>query len=140
MYIVDVEIKVARNVILNNFDISVRIARVHSFPSRRIQNWQKFTIFCNLPEFLQLWILLEGERCTLANRSLRSKLFKMTFLTTFISTSTMYNQNWKRWFFFFFNNSKSSFSRYKIFSPHFLWAYPSLFSPKYIVLTKSKVI
>ena len=81
--------------------------------------------FCNLPEFLQLWRILEGERCTLANWSLRSKLFKMTFLTTFISTSTMYNQNWKRWFFIFFkNNGKISFYRYKNFSPKFTeWAF-----------------
>ena len=45
LYIVDVEIKVVRNVILNNFDLSDRFAKVHRSPSRRIQSWQKFTIF-----------------------------------------------------------------------------------------------
>ena len=85
-------------------------------------NCKKIVNFC------QLWILLEGERCTLANRSLRSKLFKMTFLTTFISTSTMYNQNWKRWFFIFFKTMvKVVFIAIKFF-PQSLQSEPSYHS------------
>ena len=99
LYNVEVEIKVVRNVILNNFDLSIRLARVHHFLSRKVQSWPKLAIFCNLAEFLQLWRLLEGKRCTLASRSLRSKLFKMAFLTTFIWGSTLYDENLRRWFF-----------------------------------------
>ena len=92
-YNVQVEIKVVRNVILNNFDLSVRFDREHRFPSRSIQSWHVLQNFCNLAEILQLCRLLDGKRCTLANLSLMPKLFKITFLTTFISTSTLYNQN-----------------------------------------------
>ena len=50
--------------------ISVGIDRVHRFPSRRIQSWQKFTICFILAESLQIWRILEGKRCTLAQKLL----------------------------------------------------------------------
>ena len=93
LYIVDVEIKVVRNVILNNFDLSDRFARVHRSPSRRIQSSQKCTLFL---QFARISSTLEdpGRRTVHPSKLiLRSKLFKITFLTTFISTLTMYNQN-----------------------------------------------
>ena len=70
----------------------------------------KLEQFGQIAKNCQLWILLEEKWCTLPNRTLISKLFKITFLTTFISTSTLYNQNWTRWFLtFFLNNGKNSF-------------------------------
>ena len=42
--------------------------------------------------------LLQGKPCTLRRWSHRSKLFKITFWTTFISIKTLYHWNWMRRF------------------------------------------
>ena len=41
-------------------------------------------------DFGQLWRLPEGEQCEIESLSLRYKLFKISFLTTFISIKTLY--------------------------------------------------
>ena len=42
----------------------------------------------------KLWRLLEGEWCILEGWLRNSMLFKMTFLTTFVSIKTLYDQIW----------------------------------------------
>jgi len=45
-------------------------------------------------EFGQLWRLPEGEQCKIESFSSKYKLFKILFLTTFISIETLYGQIW----------------------------------------------
>ena len=47
--------------------------------------------FC---EFGQLWRLPQGEQCKIWSLSFRCKLFKISFVTTFIPNKTLYNQIW----------------------------------------------
>ena len=57
---------------------------------------------CHIFEFFKsqkFWWLLGGERCIQECWLRKSMLFKMTFLTTFISIIKLYNQIW--WNFFF---------------------------------------
>ena len=57
---------------------------------------------CQIFEFFEyekFWRLLGGERCILESWSWRSMLFKMTFLTTFISIIKLYDQIWQNYFF-----------------------------------------
>ena len=52
---------------------------------------------CQILEFFEsgkFWRLLGGERCILKGWSWRSILLKIPYLTTFISTKTLYNQIW----------------------------------------------
>ena len=72
----------------------------------RNQDWMK-TLYdqiwnicqiCNIFEFYEsgiFWRLLGGERCILEGWLWRSMLFKMTFLTTFISIIKLYSQIWQ---------------------------------------------
>ena len=46
----------------------------------------------------KFWRFLGGERCILEGWSWISMLFKMTFLTTFISIIKLYNQIWQNYF------------------------------------------
>ena len=43
-------------------------------------------------EFDQLWKVQEGEQCKIGSLSWKYKLFKILFLTTFISIETLYDQ------------------------------------------------
>ena len=45
-------------------------------------------------EFGKLWRLPEGEDCKIGSFSYRYKLFKISFLTTFVSIKTLYDQIW----------------------------------------------
>ena len=45
-------------------------------------------------EFGQLWRLTEGEQCKIRNFLSIYKLFKIPFLTTFVSVKTLYDQIW----------------------------------------------
>ena len=45
-------------------------------------------------EFHQLWRLPEGEQCKIGIFSWKYKLFKIPFLTTFVTITTLYDQIW----------------------------------------------
>ena len=62
---------------------------VQAFKSERIvQDLKYHQIF----EFGQLWRLPEGEQCNIESSSLKYKLFKISFLKTFISIKTLNHQ------------------------------------------------
>ena len=60
------------------------------------QIWKNCVRYKNhqICEFGQLWRLPEGLQCKIGSLSLRYRLFKIPFLTTFISTKTLYFQIW----------------------------------------------
>ena len=75
---------------------------MHRSPPRSRQNFldsknSKIVFWCIFESWLwysKFWRLLGGERCILKGWSWRSILFKTPYLTTFISTKTLYNQMW----------------------------------------------
>jgi len=67
---------------------------MHSFHSKSLWSWQNSAISREKSCFGQLWRLAEGKQCKIGSFSLRYKLFKISFLTTFIQIKTLYNQIW----------------------------------------------
>ena len=58
LYDVEVDINVVRNIILNNFGLSDRFAKVHCFPCRSLQGWRNTARLQKMVNFCQLWVLL----------------------------------------------------------------------------------
>ena len=97
-----IEIKVVRNLILNNIVAHDQPSKMHS----------------SLPMSRQNFPNLKNSKITVISNLV---LFKMTFLTTFISITKLYNQIWQN---FFFNLSKRNWRQpswnFDIFSDQIL--------------------
>ena len=80
--------------VINNFELHDELSRIHSFHSKSLWSWQHSAILQKKSFFGQLWRLPEGEQLKIGRLSSWYKLFKIPFLTTFISTKTIYEQFW----------------------------------------------
>ena len=83
-----IKLKVVYNIVSHNFYLDKNTVRWHW---KHLYSDLKNHQIC---DFGQLWRLPEREQCKIVGLSFRYKLLKISFLTTFITIKTLYDEIW----------------------------------------------
>ena len=82
------------NDITNNFQYHNQLMKVHRFYSKSLWSWQNSAILTKKWFFSQLQRLIDRIRCTFRSWSRYTKLFILSFLTSFILIKTLSDRIW----------------------------------------------